>query len=83
MLLHVSLMSGKTLTVEVFAHDKISDVKRLIECQTRFPSDQQRLIFEDKELDNNLTLQHYDIMPDTTFTLVLERKRKDEDSEDS
>ena len=75
-------MSGKTLSVEVFAQTTIRDVKALIEL-AGFPSDQQRLIFEDKELDNNLTLQHYDIMPDTTFTLVLERKRKDEDSEDS
>ena len=81
--LHVALVSGKTFTVEVHEKYSISVVKALIRCQTGFPSDQQRLIFEEKELDNNLTLQHYDIMPDTTFTLVLERKRKDEDSEDS
>ena len=76
-------MSGKTLRVEVSEKYSISVVKALIQCQTGFPSDQQRLIFEEDELDNNLTLQHYDIMPDTTFALVLERKRKDEDSEDS
>ena len=79
----VSLMSGRTFHLEVVDKYSISIVKALIQCQTGFLPDQQQLIFEDKELDNNLTLQHYDIMPDTTFTMVLGRKRKREDSEDA
>jgi len=82
MKIFAALASGKTFAVEVFPVDTIRDVKALIEGQAGLPSDQQRLLFAGKELDNNRTLHHYNIIEETTLTLVLDRKRKHEDSED-
>ena len=84
MKIHLALASGKTIAVEVFpANDTIRDIKAMIEDKAAIPSDQQRLIFAGKELDNNRTLHHYNIIEETTLTLVLERKQKHDDSEDS
>ena len=84
MKIFAALTSGRTFAVEVFpANDTIRDVKALIEGQAGLTSDQQRILFEGKELDNNRTLHHYNIREEKTLTLVLDRKRKQEDISDS
>ena len=60
--------NGKTFTIN-FDKDKenLNDLKKKIEKKTKMPSENQRLIFQGKELRNNLmknikkesTLQYY------------------------
>ena len=85
MKLHLALTSGRTFTVDyVFPQDYIWYVKWLLEEDEGIPLPQQRILFEGKELDNSKTLHHYNIREEKTLTLVLDRKRKQEDdSEDS
>ena len=83
MKVHLALTSGRTFTVEVFPVDAIWSIKMAIEEHEGIPLDQQRVLFEGKELDNNKTLHHYNIREETTLTLVIDRKRKHEDIEAS
>ena len=83
MKLHLALVSGRTFTVDVFPVHAIWYVKQRLERTAGFGADQQRIVFEGKELDNNRTLHHYNIREEKTLTLVLDRKRKHEDISDS
>ncbi len=77
------MASGKTIAVEVSpANGTIRNIKILIEEQEGIPFDQQVLLFAAKELDNNRTLHHYNIIEETTLSLVLVGvgKRKHEES---
>ena len=72
------LISGKTITVDVFpANDTIADVKRMIEDKEEFPRAQQPIIFAGEALDDNRALHHYNIGDESyTLTLVLDQTKK-------
>ena len=62
---------GKTITLNVEANTTISNIKALIKDKEGIPKNNQRLIFNDQQLEDGYTLEDYNIQNETTITLML------------
>ena len=65
------LPSGTIFTIEVESSDTIDVFKDKIQQQTEIPPDQQRLVFDHKELQEGRTLADYNIGDGVTVDMVL------------
>jgi ubiquitin C len=71
MQIFVKTMTGETIVLQVEPSDLIEDIKRKIESQEGIPIDQQRLIFDSRQLEDGHTLNECNIQAESKLYLVL------------
>eukprot|EP01084_Bolivina_argentea_P159175 277243_1 len=69
--IHVRTITGKTLTIYCWIEDTIFDIKNNIKQIENIDIDSQTLLYAGKQLQNDKTLQTYNIGYRSTITLVL------------
>lgn len=70
MQIYVARADGDTLVLEVEPNDSIDAVKAQIQEQTGMPSDEQRLLWAGKRLEEGKTLSDYHIQKESTLQLI-------------
>jgi len=71
MQIYAKTLTSTIYTIRVSNENTILDVKNQIEENERIPHDQQRLIFQGKQLEDDRTLSFYKIEPYSSLQLVL------------
>lgn len=67
----IKTLQGKTMTLDVNNNDSILSIKDKIFEKEGIPVDQQRLVFNGKQLEDDNTIQDYGIDADSSIHLVL------------
>ena len=65
---------GKTITLEAEASDTIYTLKALLRNKEGIPPKHQRLLFNNLQLEDDHSLEDYDIQKESTITLMLATK---------
>ena len=67
----VKTLTGKTIPLLCFYSDTLDEVKCLVQAHEGIPSDEQRLIFAGRQLEDSKSLSEYNVKDSSTFHLIL------------
>ena len=70
----LTMLTDKTISLEVEPSDTISMVKFKVQAKRRIPQNQQKLTFKGLILEDKQTLHHYNIQEEDTLRLVWLKK---------
>ena len=73
--IHVETPGGTTITMKLCSSNIILQVKGVIQARLYHPTKVQRLTYEGKQLEDSMTLGHYNIQNDSTLHLEVETKK--------
>ncbi|KAF6748197.1 ubiquitin-domain-containing protein [Ephemerocybe angulata] len=71
MQIHVRTLTGKTFGLVCKSSDCVKDIKAKIQDKEGIPADQQRLLFAERHLQDDLTLSDYHITNGSPILLIL------------
>jgi len=77
----VKTLTGQSIAIDYRSDLTVEELKNEVSSREGVPVQQQRLIFQGKQLENDSTLEDYNIQPNNTIHLVLHVKGGDEDEE--
>ena len=63
--------SGRSITVEVDSEDTIGNIKAKIQDREGVKPQEQRLLFQGKQLEDEYTINDYQIVNNSTLHLVI------------
>ncbi len=69
--LFIKTLDGQALELDTDVYDLIWNIKVLIQEQTGFPVEKQRVIFAGKQLEDHRGVAEYGIQKDSTLHLIL------------
>ena len=69
--IYVKNLTGRSIWIEITHQMSIEELKKIIQQKEGTPVEQQRFIFDKKNLDDSMLLGMYNIQKDSTINLVL------------
>ena len=69
--IHIKTLAGKVITLQVKLCNTIHDVKKRIQDEEGIPSDQQRLVFSGKQLEDRWALLDYGVKNEDSLHLLF------------
>ena len=69
--IQIRSLTGKHTPINVHHKMIVSELKNMIEKIDQTPFDQQRLVYNGKQLEDNRTLDYYNIQKDTVVHIIL------------
>jgi ubiquitin C len=77
MLIYIQSFTGKTIALDVDDYDTVASVKQKIQEKQGTPPDQQRLIFDEKLMEDELRLADLNVQHQSSLVLVYYRAKID------